>query len=225
MVERFLTFGSGGSGREDLLQLPAGRAWLSRFTIGRGQAYLFASGLKKEDSNLPEHPFFVPLLLKMAFTSAVPSRMFYAVGRDQFLEAGNVSLTGDQSLRLVAENFQAIPEYSRGAGMPRLYVADQIRDAGFYDLMKGDSLLSVIAFNNLSSESDMRYSSEKDIKEVMGDQKFSFFDTGSDSLPDAGVATAGGREFWKLCLFLSLLFLAAEILIIKYFNKFQRIKA
>ena len=40
----------------------------------------------------------------------------------------------NQSLKMVADNFEVIPEIRNGNGKSLLYIADQIKSAGFYDL-------------------------------------------------------------------------------------------
>ena len=127
-------------------------------------------------------------------------------------------MTTNQSVKLVADGFEIIPELRNTNGKTLLYVADQVKKAGFYDVKKGDSTLAVIAFNDNRSESDMHYNSEPDLQKLFGKQAITFLDSKSDSIASDFTAKNNGTELWKLCLILSIVFLAIEILLIRFYN-------
>ncbi|WP_199137441.1 vWA domain-containing protein [Pedobacter sp. ASV12] len=204
--------------KEDLLSLPAGKLFFARYPMGNGQAYLAATDLNNEDSNLAKHPVFVPLMYKIAFASAKEQPIYYTAGRNNVLESQKIVLGANQTLKLVADNFEVIPELRQTNGKTLLYVADQVKKAGYYELKKADSTLAVIAFNDNRTESDMHYSSADQIKELFGKQPLTFLDPKSDSIASAVSSKNNGTELWKLCLILSLVFLAIEILLVRFYH-------
>ncbi|WP_207425632.1 BatA domain-containing protein [Pedobacter sp. SYSU D00535] len=213
---RYIQYARSGAAKQPILELPGRRTFLSQFRLGKGSVYLSAVPLDEEASNLVRHSVFVPLMYQSAFLSLRDNRLFYIVGKDQFLEAGNIALSPNQSLRLRNKEFEAIPDVRPGGGGTRLFIADQVRRQGNYDLLKGDSLLAVYAFNDNRSESDLSYASEDELKEKFPKQKVDVFQPGRESIDTAIKAVNYGMQLWKLCLILALIFLAAEIFIITF---------
>jgi len=210
------------SNREDILSLPGGQGFFSRYRLGAGQVYLSASSLKSEDSNLPQHPVFVPLLYKIAFTSVQEQPLYYTIGRNNLLGSTKISLNPNQSLRLTSANEELIPEVRQTPGRTLLYIADQVRASGFYELLKSDSLLSTYAFNESRAESDMHFTPERELRQLFGAKILTIPNAGASLTPAA--LENNHTELWKLCLVLCAVFLAAEALLIRFFNKKNYIK-
>jgi len=205
------------SSRQDIMSLPGGQSFFSAYRLGAGQLYLSASSLKSEDSNLPQHPVFVPLLYKIAFTSMQEQPLYYTIGRDNLLSSATLSLNPNQSLRLSSGKDEIIPEVRQTPGKTLLYIADQIRAAGFYELRKADELLSTYAFNESRTESDMHFTGDRELKQLFGRKNLTITAAG-DGLSPASPEN-NHIELWKLCLVLCAVFLAAEALLIRFFNK------
>ena len=217
-VNRYLDFNeNNNSNKENLLQLPANKLFFARYTIGNGQVYLSATDLENEDSNFAKHPVFVPLMYKIAFASAKEQPIYYTAMKDNVLESQKINLGANQSLKLVADQFEVIPELRQTNGKTLLYIADQVKRAGFYDLKKADSTLAVVAFNDNRTESDMHYTAQTDLQKLFGKQEVVFLDPKSDSIASAVSAKNNGTELWKLCLILSLVFIAIEIVLVRFY--------
>ncbi|WP_256007407.1 BatA domain-containing protein [Pedobacter deserti] len=218
-VTRYFEYGPAGKlGRQNILSLPLNRGLLSGYLLGDGRVYLSAVSLSEEDSNLARHPIFLPLMFKAAFSSSRPQPLFYIAGRDNLLETRRISLPDKQVPRLSTGTFEVIPEVRQSPGKTTLYVADQIREAGFYDLKLGDSTLAVMAFNDNRLESDMTYASDSELRTLAGKAHGRLLnaktDTGSISIHTRGEAT----EFWKLCAIFAILCLIAEVLLIRFYD-------
>ena len=204
--------------KENLLSLPANKVFFAKYLNGNGRIYLSATSLNKEVSNFSTHPLFVPLMYKIAFTSIIDNELYYTVMKNNVLESKKIDVGKNQSVTLISEGFEIIPEIRNSNGKTLLYVADQVKKAGFYDLKKGDTTLSVFAFNENRLESDMHYSSKPDLEKLFGNQPFTLLNANTDLIKTAVAIKNNGTELWKLCLILSLIFIAIEILLIKFFN-------
>src|SRR5215217_1445141 len=196
------------SSREGILQLPLGRSLLAKYTLGAGKVYLASTSLDLKDSNLPKHPLFVPLMYKAAFGSAREQPLFYTIGKDNLLESKKITLLNNQSLKLVSAGFEVIPELRQTPGKTSLYIADQVKKPGFYELKKADTVLAVVAFNDNRAESDMHYASEQELKTLFGGQKLSVFNAERDAASLNISAKNNSTELWKLCIILAVVFLA-----------------
>ena len=209
---------SGRSAKQDILQLPGRRTFLSLYNIGRGKVYLSAVPLSDEGGNFVRHSLFVPVMYQAAFQSLRDNRLFYTISRDQYLESARISLSQNQSLKLKKPGFEAIPDLRQSESGSRLFIADQIREDGNYSLFKGDSLLAVYAFNDNRSESDLSYASEGELKNRFRGQKPDIFVPGRESVQNSIKAVNYGVQLWKLCLILALIFLAVEIFILRFYK-------
>ncbi|WP_316792543.1 BatA domain-containing protein [Pedobacter frigoris] len=219
VVNRYFSYvNQNSSVKQSILQLPLGTSLFAMYSLGAGKAYLSAVSLDIKDSNLPRHPVFVPMMYKIAFASAKEQPLYYTTGGSDLLESEKVSLLKNQSLKLVSEGLEVIPELRQTSDKTLLYVADQIKKSGFYELKKADSTLAVVAFNNDRTESDMHYTTEDELNGLFGKQKVEIFNSKKDAQSLNIQAKNNSTELWKLCIILTLVFLAVEILLIRFFN-------
>jgi hypothetical protein len=93
-----------------------------------------------------------------------------------------------------------------------------VREQGNYQLLKGDSVLAMIAFNDDRSESDLSYGDDSELNAKFPGHKIRVFSPGNSSLQNDIRAVNMGLQLWKVCLILTLLFIAAEILLIRFYN-------
>ena len=212
------------SSRQDVLQLPLNRFLLTKFLVGTGKIYLSAVSLDPKDGNLARHPVFVPIVFKIAFGSSREFPLSYTTGASDVLESQKINLLKNQSLKLVSDQFEAIPDVRQTSASTLLYVADQIKKPGFYNLLKGDSTLAVMAFNDNRRESDMHYATQNELESLLGKQKVSILNSKKDAQSLLVTVKTNSTELWKLCVILALVFLAVEIILIKFFNHTKNIK-
>ncbi|MBY0245651.1 MAG: BatA domain-containing protein [Sphingobacteriaceae bacterium] len=205
--------------QEKLFQLSKNRLFFSKFPKGEANLYVCATGLNAKFSNLAKHPLWVPLMYKIALNSEREPSIFYTIGKNNSLESnqkGDVS--SRKSLQLKGNNFEIIPEFVRKNGKNYLYVADQVKDAGFYNLMDNNQIAAIYAFNQNKDESDRHFSDKDEIYKLFTSQNKSFFDLNKDSISSKIIVENKGIDLWKLCLILSIIFLGIEIILINYFN-------
>ena len=219
IAKKYVQYTSGSRlPKQSILELPGRRTFLSQFNLGKGIVYLSAVSLSDENGNFVRHSLFVPIMYQAAFLSLRDNRLFYTVAKDQYLESSRISLAPNQTLKLRKEGFETIPDLRQNETGTRLFIADQIREPGNYKLMKADSLLAFYAFNDNRRESDLSYAGEDDLKSQFAGTKPDIFKPGKESVKNAIKAVNYGVQLWKLCLILALIFLACEILILKFYK-------
>lgn len=222
-VSRYYSFiEKNTSNKEDIMLLPGRKPFFSKYIVGNGQVYLSASGLNGSDGNLSRHPVFVPLIYRLALSGGNELPLYYNIGNDNTLTSKKISLGKNQSLKITAGHFEAIPEIRQADGKTFIYIADQIKNAGFYNLKLADSLLAVYSFNNGRTESDMHYLSKTELEQLADKNNLEIFDTDKDAVKLIAGDNKIGQTLWKLCLILSLIFIAAEILLIRFFNNTKK---
>jgi len=207
---------SSGTREENLMNLP-GKPFLADYASGKGKVYLSAVPLSEDFSNLPRHALFVPVMFRIALLSGHDQPLFYTIGRDQTIEIPPIQTNEKQLLKLTKEGKSIIPDTKQQEGSTLLYIADQLTETGIYDLKKQDSTAAVLAFNDNRSESDLSYFSSGELSKLVP-QAASVLEGGKGSLKGAVAETNFGIQLWKLCIILALIFLAAEILIIRFYK-------
>ncbi len=207
--------------RQTLLEMPGKITFFSEFRKGSGRIYLSAVPLNLESSNFARHSVFVPIMYQTALLSLRDQNLFYKLHRDQQIELPKISLNSNQTLKLKNDKFEVIPDLRQNENFSQLYIADQIKQAGNYQLLKNDSLMLMLSFNEAGSESDMSYASDEQIRESFPEQKIEILNTDSGSLANAVKSINQGTSLWKVCLILALVFFAAEILIIRFYKRTQ----
>lgn len=203
--------------KETLLQLPAGKMFLAKYIVNDGAVFLASSGLTEKDGNLSKHPLFVPLMYKIAFESAQQLPLFYSIAEDNLLTIPATKIGLNQSITLRGADFEAIPELQQQQAKTQLYLADQVKQPGFYQVQQADSTLAVAAFNSDRRESNMNYATEDALQAQFGHQSgVQFIDTKKENISSAIAVKNNGTELWKLCLILSLVFIATEIALVRF---------
>ncbi len=211
--------------KEPLLQLPAGKSYLSKYRVADGQVFLAATGLDEKDGNLARHPLFVPLMYRIAFESAQDLPIFYLMSKDNMITLPSIKMNAKQSLKLTGDGFDVIPDINQQNGKTILNVADQIKKSGFYEVKKPDSTLAVVAFNQDRIESDMNYDTKTDLEERFGmGSDLHVINAKTENISSAIAEKNNGTELWKLCLILSLLFIAIEIVLVRFLNSTKNTK-
>ena len=218
-VNRYFSYADNSkNNKEDILTLPANELYLAKFNKGNGAIFLAASGLNTDDTNFAKNTLFVPLLYKIAFSSVREQPVYYITTQNNTLELAKTNVGTNQSLKLVANGFEIIPEIRQVNGKTLLYTADQIKTAGFYDVKQSDSTLAIVAFNDNRVESDMHFDDREKLERLFAKKQVAFLDVKSESVANVINTKNSGTELWKLCLILSLVFIAAEILLIRFYH-------
>jgi hypothetical protein len=217
VVKKYFQLSPSRGGQDNLMQLTGGQSFWAGYTSGKGKVYVAAVPLNEEYSNLPRHALFVPVLFRIALLSGHDLPLFYTLGEDETLEIPPVQITEKQLLKLVKGDQSTIPDVRQQEGSTLLYLSDQLHETGIYSLKKQDSTLASLAFNDNRSESDMSYLSRTALRELMP-KSTTLLTGGNASLKGIVTETNFGTQLWKLCIILALIFLAAEILLIRYFK-------
>lgn len=216
VARKFIRYSSLNTNRQTILDLPGNDIFLNEYRLGQGKIYLSAVPLNDESSNFARHSLFVPIMYQAALLSVRNQELYHKLNREQIVELPRIILSPGETLKLKNEGFEAIPDLRQNENMSQLYVADQIRQSGNYNLLKGDSVLAVLSFNESGAESDLSYASDREIVGKFPDGKPDLISPGAGSMENTVASIDRGLSLWKLCVILALLFLAAEILLVRY---------
>lgn len=199
-----------------IMKFANGTTFLGDSKLGSGTIYLAGSGFNPKDGNLETSSVFIPIMYRAALVNNFQPALFYTVGQEQALLANSIVKRKNDNLKLYSKEFEVIPELREVEGKTLIYVADQLKQSGFYDLKLSDSLLSVFGFNNDRIESEMKYLTKAQIASLLPNNSIQVYDAENDLSKFSFGRTEIAYTLWKLCIILSLVFMAVELLLIKF---------
>lgn len=202
---------------ERLMTLANGQPFWEQFKYKQGQVYLSAVPLDESYSSLPKHALFVTTMLRIALLSAHDQPLYYTLGKNESIETAPVQLGPNEVLTLTRGDQKTIPDVRRQNGSTMLYLSDQLQKPGDYKLLKQDSLIQWLSFNNNRSESDLHYLSKAGLQHLLP-AKSKVVEAGNAPLKSVLSDSNFGLQLWKLCLLLALIFLLAEILLVRFYK-------
>ena len=206
-----------------LLTLKNGDPLLLSVTVGKGQAFVVATDLSPEWSDLADNALFVPTLLKAAFLGGKMDRMAYTIGIDKMLVLSDLNLEGNHRF-LFADadrSFELMPASELRNGKVYLYLNDNLPAAGFYDLLVNDTVNRVTAWNESRVESRMDFIDRSDIEPQFKKAGFNVaavMDTTDFANTELVEALAHQSALWKLFALIALLALLGEIAVLRFWR-------
>jgi hypothetical protein len=216
-VKKYYALSPAGGRGEYLMRLQNGRPLLQGSSFNRGKVYVSAIALDESFSNLPVHALFVPVTLRIAMLSGHDQPLFYTIGNNLPIEMLPLQSTEKQLVKLVKDKQTIIPDVKQQDGSTLLYLPDQLIETGIYDLKKQDSTAAVLAFNDNRGESDLSYLTAVELDKIFPKNAELLNGNQLNAARIAGTVNSG-LQLWKLCIILALIFLAAEIMLVKYFK-------
>ena len=208
---------SKSSNSENIMALPGDNSFWTANSNGKGKVYVSAVALSDDFSNLQRHALFLPLMFRIALLSGHDQPLFYTIGQNEAIEIPTVQTGEKQLLKLVKDSINIIPDVRQQEGSTLLYLSDQVQQSDTYNLQKQDSTIAVLAFNDNRSESDLSYLTHVDLAKILP-KSGAILQAGTDSLKNEVTDINIGLQLWKLCIILALIFLATEILLVRYYK-------
>jgi hypothetical protein len=206
-----------------LMMLANNRPLISSHTYKKGKLYLSAVSLDAAFGNLARHALFVPTLYKMALYSITASSLYYTLGNDNAIEIAGIKRQSDNVLKLKDDKskLEFIPEIRWEEGSAKLFLYNQIQTAGNYYLHNNDFNEALLSFNYSRHESLLDFYTKDDIEKWIEKKDFNnvmLIDSSIGNLSKTIQNMNKGIQLWKLFIILTLVFLAIEIVLIKFYR-------
>jgi hypothetical protein len=205
-----------GPDRSALLRFKNDQPFLSRVDQG-GVLYLLASPLKPAFTDFYNHALFVPVMYRIAGNSKKSESKLYHTLNEDFIAVRVDSLAPDQPLRLIGEQ-EIVPAQRNVSDMVFLEIPKFSVSQGFYNVVSNRDTVNLIAFNLDKAESLLDQYKGAEIQAQMGGGKnISIFEaTSTEAFSNEIKARYLGKPLWKHAIMLSLFFLLAEVLLIRF---------
>lgn len=200
--------------RSDVLTLNNGTPFLSDFKINKGHVYLCVSSLSKTATNFANHALFVPVMYNIAFLSQPRYPNYFVIGENNVITI-NTSVK-DNVFHLKNDNMEIIPKIKSEQNTTSIFFGNEITTAGNY-LLSNETVEMGIAFNYDRKESDLACLNESELETQLTQYSLNanIVNANEVSFKSALNEIESGKKYWKICVILALIFLAAEIALIK----------
>ncbi len=205
-------------GRQDLMTLRNGGPYLSKYIKGDGLVYICVAPLHKDFNDLVSSAeVFVPMLYKMSLSTSSKIKIANTIGQDRFIKTRSYLLTEGGGY-LVSGPSEFIPSQTQQGNHVILDVHDQVATAGFYDITFEGKLINKSAFNNDRKESDLSYALLKDLMNLENSSIHTMDLVATGDLSKVIGQRERGVVLWKYCLIFALIFLAIEVLLLRFWK-------
>ena len=198
---------------------------LAEYQVNKGILYNFSFPLAESTTDFNQHAIFVPLLYNMALNSFEAQQIQYEIqNKLVLLLPKNQALTTIQSITIKPEksdNIIRLPLLNEYADQIRIDLQNTIHKAGFYTLLINNEFSKTLAFNYNRNESLSKQLLFDQLEEKLESAKFKTFsiiDTSQADFEEKIQEANDGIELWQLFLAFSLIFIAAEIAISRFWK-------
>ncbi|MEZ4985544.1 MAG: BatA domain-containing protein [Saprospiraceae bacterium] len=209
-----------GRQEEVLMSYRDGTPYLVKYKTDQGHVYLLAAPVDEAVNDLVQNAeIFIPMLYKMAISAGTARPLAYTIGEDEVIETNHQVLSNELVYKIRNPREEFIPEQRIVGTKVFLGINQQVSTAGFYELfLHAEEPLDHLAFNYDRQESDLAYYPPTELKERLGTQ-VDMIDTANDNAISTEISERSqGIALWKWCILLALLWLAAEVLLLRFWK-------
>lgn len=206
---------------EWILTFEDGYPALSSYKYHNGYIYVAYLPFNIDASDIATHSLFPPLLYNMAVSSQGVKQQTYIIGKDNLVELPHLSNSNQEVYIIRGKGSEFIPERKNLQGKVFLDVHDQIKQAGIYEYYIGQSQLVAegnLAFNYDRIESSMQYITADELSPLAEKSGFRLIQDIKTDLSRQLVLLEQGTSLWRSCILLVLLFLAIEVLLLRFWK-------
>ncbi len=216
---------NAGRGGTDILRLRDGDSYLTEFSgSGAGRVYVFAAPFDKAYGDFTTQGLFVPVLYRLAMQSYQGSQQLaYRITNPSFTVAvvAEASAAGadEATFRLVHDSLTFIPAQRQRGNALQLELPATLSEPGFYQLRHKGQLVTTLAFNAATKESELAAYSPAELRQLVGAGHPNVQVLEPTAGPEALLryrAEQTGEALWRYCLLVVLACLLAEALLLRF---------
>ena len=202
-----------GVDRSAILRFKNGQPYLSKIN----NTFVLASSLNRESGNFATHAVFVPVMYRIAASGKKAERKPYYYLSTSLLTIPTDSLVGEEPVRMKG-NQELVPSQRRLGDRLLLEIPRYTVSNGFYFVTHGSDTLDLLGFDLEKKESMLAQFTGEEVKAALGGgNQISIFKANSaETFSNEIKERYLGTPLWKYALILALIFLLAEVLLIRF---------
>lgn len=206
---------------ESVMEFADKKPLIAGYPVKQGTVYLCATPLNREITDLPvQATLFAPLVYKIAVSTQKKPQLYATIGEAKWINLQDVTLGADATVKVKSEANEFIPEIRKIGNQTAVNLSAYTNVAGVYSLVQQGGPQNVptqtIALNYNRSESDLRFETEETLKNLYGAGNISILADIDRDFSNVVTQLNEGTPLWKFCIIFVLIFLAAEILLIRF---------
>jgi len=202
-----------GADRSAILKFKNNKPFLSQFD----KTFLLASPLEKSFTDFFSHVLFVPVMYRIAASGKKSQQPLYYSLTSSTIILPSDSLSNEEPVKLMGDQ-EFIPSQRQFNGKLLLEVPRYVVSPGFYKVVSKKDTIGQIAFDLDKNESLLPSLTGEEAKSALGGQSnISIFRANSSETFSTEIKERYlGTPLWKQAVLLALLFLLAEVLLIRF---------
>jgi Aerotolerance regulator N-terminal len=203
-----------GVDRQALLTQQDGRPFLSKV---QGNLYLLGSALQAEYGSFSNHALFLPVMYRIAAISQRKQDQLYYLLTERQININTDSLPSNSILSL-SGSVEVTPSQRSLNKQTMLDLAGLELQPDFYVARVGTDTLTWLALNQTKHESRLSTLSEDELLSAFEGNAL-VYDINTQTFASSNITDSyQGKALWKYMLILSLLFLATEMLLLRFWK-------
>lgn len=205
-----------GSSATPVMGAVNGTTLMASARVQNGRLYLLASPFEDAYTDLHRQAaLFVPMLFRMAVSSHSAGTLYSLPEQDQWVPIKQTDDARQEAvgIRVQFGDSEFIPSIRQTSRGTEASIFPYAEEAGFYTILSDRDTLET-ALNHSRAESDLASYSGKELEDLLPEGS-TVWDGTSDSAAALIEKEARGRPLWKICIIFTLVFLAAEIALIR----------
>jgi len=222
-VSHHYTFENKNVTAEVIMWLENNVPFLTTYNFGKGRVVLSAVALNDFYGNAHKNALFFVPLHNLGLVGQLKNSLYYSIGSDETVIVPQKTTGSEDIFLFKSENsgLELIPEQRNMGSETLLFLHGQIQHAGYYDIMKGGTLYSSVAFNYKRDESNLEYYSDYELEKIVqsSEGKTRIISSNTKNLTQTIEETMRGKPLWRYFLFLALGCFLAEVLLLRFWGK------
>ena len=214
-------FNQQNTALEAILKLNDGTVVLQKNKYKKGSVYLYSFSMDPSFGDFAKHSLMVPLFLRIPQISNYDLQIAYEIGKQNKLNISTISnpISDQNQYLLTIGSQQWIPEWKIINSNTYLVIPEEINQAGWLSLQNKQQNIRAIALNYNRSESYLSYLNSSALSDF-GFKTAIIYEASFHNFKNTIAQDNFGLQLWKICVILALVFLASEVLILRFFSRF-----
>lgn len=194
-----------------------GSNFLSSSVFGNGHLYVLATALGEAYTDYSQQAIFAPITFKMAILGASSAPIAFTIEANTAIVLQELPKNPESLFRLKKDEVEIIPQKSIYDGYVNLTLPGNQVQAAYYEVSADEEEYeAIVALNFDRRESDLSHYSLDELEAHFLNSNVQVLTNNLAQINDNVKQLEDGQSFWKLCIILALVFLAIEILLLRF---------
>ncbi len=210
--------------RQDIIYLANDDAFLSENIYKSSLGFVFASGFEDKMSDFVNQTIFVPIVWNIVLYSVSLQRPYLFFNKQQITDISSLAdKIKESSLYIESQDgsLNIIPHLIRQNNRIGFTLNNQLKKAGFYNLVSNNEIIAKIALNYNRNESVLKFLNSKQIDKLLKDNNFKNYTVFNDHkmISTYFANSKKGFDFSAIILIMICACITAEICLCRKINK------